>query len=47
MTAGGRPWIRKILSLEKLLIFRLVKNGDQKSWKIIDRLGHSEPEIFS
>ncbi len=33
MTAGGRPWIRKILSLEKLVIFRLVKNCDQKSWK--------------
>jgi hypothetical protein len=47
MAAGVRPWVRKIPSLEKLTTFWLVKSGDQKSWKIIDRLGHSEPEIFS
>ena len=47
MAARVHPWVRKIPSLEKLTTFWLVQSGDQKSWKIIDRLGHSEPGIFS
>ncbi len=46
MAARVHPWIRKIPSLEKLTTFWLVKSCDQKSWKIIDRLGHSEADIF-
>ena len=43
--AGAQPW-RKIPSLGKVGRFWLVKNGDQKSWEIIVRLGHFELKIF-